>query len=352
MNKGREEMTSYERMMAVLNGERPDRIPVFPLVTQWCVRQTGFTVYDAIVNVEKYVYAQYYCLREFGYDMVRDLGGIHCESEAMGSKLNFPEDASPSVSEFAIKDFTNDLRNLKVPDPYKDGRMPIVLEGVRRLKELCRGKTPVMGYLQAPFRHASMLRGPDRILRDIYKNPEMVQELLELCVVTQIVWGTALVHAGADILFISDPMASGDMISPKIWMSIAQPYTTRVVSALKKLGIKMIMHICGDTSDRLQSMADTGVDCLSLDQKVNMGEARKILGDHIVLMGNLDPSRMLLLGNADQVEEEALNLLCSASGTRRNYILSSGCVVPIGSPPENIRAMVRAAKKFELPPQA
>jgi uroporphyrinogen decarboxylase len=345
-------MTSYERVMAVLNGERPDRIPVFPLVSQWCVRQTGFFVYDAIVNVEKYVYAQYDCLRKFGYDMVRDLAGIHCESEAMGSKLNFPKDAFPSVSEFAIKDFPNDLRNLRVPDPYKDGHMPIVLEGVRRLKKLCEGETPVMAYLQAPFRHASMLRGPDKILRDVYKNPKMVQELLELCVVTQIVWGTALVHAGADILFISDPMASGDMISPKIWMTFAQPYTTRVVSALKRLGIRMIMHICGDTSDRLQSMADTGVDCLSLDQKVNMAEARKILGDRIALMGNLDPSGMIMLGSAEQVEEEGLNLLCSASGTRRNYILSSGCGVPIGSPPENIRAMVCAAKKFELPPQA
>jgi uroporphyrinogen decarboxylase len=344
-------MTSYERVMAVLNGERPDRIPVFPLVSQWCVRQAGFFVYDAIFNAEKYVYAQYYCLREFGYDMVRDLAGTHCESEAMGSKLNFPKDAFPSVSEFAIKDLPNDLRKLRVPDPYRDGRMPIVLEGIHRLKELCRGETPVMAYLQAPFRHASMLRGPDKILRDVYKDAEMVQELLELCVVTQIVWGTALVHVGADILFISDPMASGDMISPKIWMTFAHPYTTRVVSALKKLGIKMIMHICGDTSDRLQSMADTGVDCLSLDNKVNMAEARKVLGDRIALMGNLDPSGMLMFGSAEQVEGEGLNLLDSASGTRRNYILSSGCGVPISTPPENIRAMVRAAKKFKLLPQ-
>ena len=344
-------MNSYERVMAVLKGERPDRIPVFPLVRDWCVRQVGFTVYDSIIHVEKYVYAQYYCLREFGYDMVRDWAAIHCESEAMGSKLNFPRDSVPSVCEYALNDLPGDLYKLKVPDPYKDGHMPIVLEGIRRLKELCRGETPVMGYLQAPFRHASMLRGPDRILRDIYKNPKMVHELLEICVVTQIVWGTALVHAGADILNISDPMASGDVISEKIWMTFAQPYTTRVVSALKKLGIKMMMHICGDTSDRLQTMADTGVDCLSLDQKVNMGEARRILGDRIALWGNLDPSGLLLLGNAEQVEAEALNVLRSASGTRGNYILSSGCGVPIGSPAENIRAMVRAAKKFELPPR-
>jgi uroporphyrinogen decarboxylase len=147
-------------------------------------------------------------------------------------------------------------------------------------------------------------------------------------------------------------MASGDMISPKIWMTFAQPYTTRVVSALKKLGIKMVMHMCGDTSDRLQSMAETGVDCLSLDQKVNMAEARRVLGERIALLGNIDPSGLLLLGSAEQVEKEALNLLRSASGTRRNYILSSGCGVPIGSPPENIRAMVRAVKQFDLPPQA
>ncbi|NWG03479.1 MAG: uroporphyrinogen decarboxylase family protein [Syntrophaceae bacterium] len=338
-------MNSYERIMSVLDGQKPDRIPVFPLVREWCVRQAGFKAYEAILDASKYAHSQYLCVQEFDYDMVRDLGGIHCESEAMGSKLKFPEDAFPSVIEFAIKDYKKDLPKLKIPDPYKDGRMPIVLEGIYLLKGKVGKEIPVLGYLQAPFRHASMLRSPDKILTDVYKSPQSVKDLLELCVSTQIVWGTALLHAGADVLFISDPMSSGDVISSKIWMTFAQPYTTKVVSALKKLGAKIIMHICGDTTDRLETMMGTGVDCLSLDSKVNMDEARKILGEDIGLMGNLDPTDVLVFGNPEKVEKESLRLMISVAGTKGNYILSSGCTVPVNAPPENIRAMVSAGKK-------
>ncbi len=341
-------MNSYERIMAVLNGQKPDRIPVFPLVREWCVRQAGFKAYEAILDASKYAYSQYLCLKEFGYDMVRDLGGIHCESEAMGSKLKFPEDAFPSVVDFAIQDYKKDLPKLKIPDPNKDGRMPVVLEGIHRLKEKCKGEVPVLGYLQAPFRHASMLRGPEKILTDIYKTPKYVKDLLELCVYTQITWGKALIQAGADVLFISDPMSSSDMISSKIWMTFAQPYTTKVVSEIKKLGVKMIMHICGDTTDRLEGMVATGVDCLSLDSKVNMSEARNVLGDNICLMGNLDPTSILVFGTPEDVEKESNHLMTSGPGKKGNYILSSGCTVPINAPPENIHAMVKAAKKFRL----
>lgn len=343
-------MNSYERIMAVLNGQKPDRIPVFPLVREWCVRQAGFKAYDAILDADKYAYSQYLCVREFVYDMVRDLGGIHCESEAMGSKLKFPEDSFPSVVEFAIKDYKKDLPKLKIPDPNKDGRMPVVLEGIHRLRERCGGEIPILGYIQAPFRHASMLRSPEKILIDVYKSPQSVRDLLELCVLTQITWGTALIHAGADVLFISDPMSSSDMISHKIWMTFAQPYTTKVVSALKKLRAKIIMHICGDTTDRLESMAATGVDCLSLDSKVNMSEGRNILGDNICLMGNLDPTNVLVFGTPERVERESLHLMASVAGMKGNYILSSGCTVPINTPSENIRAMVSATKKFNLEP--
>ena len=341
-------MNSYERIMAVLDGQKPDRIPVFPLVREWCVRQAGFKAYEAILNAGKYAYSQYLCVQRFGYDMVRDLGGIHCESEAMGSKLKFPEDAFPSVIEFAIQDYEKDLPRLKIPDPNQDGRMPVVLEGIHRLKEKCGGEIPVLGYLQAPFRHASMLRSPEKILTDIYKSPQCVKDLLQLCVSTQIIWGTALIHAGADVLFISDPMSSSDMISPRIWMTFAQPYTTQVVSALKKLGAKIIMHICGDTTDRLETMAATGVDCLSLDSKVNMSESRKILGENICLMGNLDPTSLLVFGTPEGVEKESKHLMASVIGKKGNYILSSGCTVPMNAPSENVRAMISAAKKFNI----
>ena len=333
--------------MMALEGKRPDRTPVFPLVRDWCIRQAGFKVSEAIRNVEKYVYAQYFCMMHFNYDSVRDLAGIHAESEAMGSKLKMEEDGPPSIIEFAIKNYQTDLTKLKIPNPWKDGRLPTVLHGIQRLKELCKDKTPVMAYLQAPFRHASMLRGIDLIMRDIYKSSRELRELMEIATESLIIYGIALIQAGADIIFISDPTSSGDMVSKKTWEEYGHPYTRKVVSVLKREGVKTILHVCGDTSDRLESLASTGVDGLSLDHKVDLRYARNILGHKICLMGNLNPSDTLVFKSAAEVEEESIQTI-SEAGRSGSFILSSGCGVPIVTPPENIHAMVKAARQFKL----
>jgi uroporphyrinogen decarboxylase len=337
-------MNSYERIMAALEGKRPDRTPVFPLVRDWVIRQAGFTVSEAIQDITKYVYAQFFCLKKFGYDAVRDLSAIHAESEAMGSTLKIPEDDAPSVVDFAVKDYDRDVPKLKIPNPWTDGRLPAILEGIRQLKGMCGTRVPLIAYIQAPFRHAAMLRGADELMRDTYKRPDKVKELLEITTVCQIVYGIACTHAGADIIFISDPTSSGDAISIKTWEEFALPYTTRVVQAVKRAGVKVIMHICGDTSDRLQSLASTGVDCLSLDSKVDFSYARKVLGSKFPLMGNVDPAFTLAFKGAGEVENESCEVIEKA-GMDGGLILSSGCSVPSITPAENIEAMVRAARE-------
>jgi len=274
-------MTSYERMMTALEAKEPDRIPVFPLVRDWAIRQAGFTVSEVIQDVDKLVYTQFFCLKKFGYDTVRDLSAIHAESEAMGCTLEIKEDGSPAVIDSPVKDYDEDLPRLRILNPWTDGRLPIILEGIKRLKGMCAQKVPVIAYIQAPFRHASMLRGFDNFMRDLYKMPDKAKALLEITTLTQIYYGIACVHAGADIAHLSDPTSSGDAISPKVWEEFGLPYTKRVVKALKKMGVKITMHICGDTTDRLASLVLTGVDGLSLDHKVDLVYAKKVVGDRV-----------------------------------------------------------------------
>jgi len=337
------DMSPYDRVMTALQGGQPDRVPVVPIVREWCARQAGFRFCDILDSIEKYVYAQYFCVRHFGYDAVWDLLAIHAESEAMGSVLKIPEDMPPSVLDHVVKDYDKDLPKLRVPDPRKDGRLPFILEGTRRLKDLCRGTYPVVGYIQAPFRHASMLRGSDTAMRDVYKAPAKLKELLEIATESLIVYGQAVVEAGADIICISDPSSSGDAISRKVWEEFGLPYSTRVVHALKKTGVKMFLHICGNTTDRLDSLASTGVDGLSLDQKVDFAQARQILGDSICLIGNVDPAGTLFLGKPEDVARESTYAIRNA-GQKGNFILSSGCLMPAEIPPENLQVMVDTAR--------
>jgi uroporphyrinogen decarboxylase len=335
-------MSPYERVMTAIDGKKADRVPVVPIIREWCLKQVNFKFTDAMKYPEKYVYAQYYCLREFGYDVVWDPLAVHAESGAMGSVIELTEEFPPKIVDYPVKDYEKDLPKLKMLDPQRDGWLPHILEVHRQLKNLCRGEYPVVGYVQAPFRHAAMLRGGDLIYRDIHKKPDHLRDLLKITTESQILWGKALIDAGADIILIADPTSSGDAVSKKTWQEFGAPHVTEVVTALKDYSpVKIMLHICGDTNDRLESMLNTGVDCLSVDQKVDLARAREVLGPKACILGNVDPGSLLTFGKPDEITERAEKCIEEA-GQNGAFILSGGCLI-VDAPPENFKAMVEVA---------
>lgn len=341
----REEMSSYDRLMAAFELKKPDRVPVTPFVREWCVRQAGFKFSEVMTNAEKYVYSQLYSIRKFGYDMVLDLLAVHAESEAMGSVLKIPVDAPPSVDVPAVNDYSKDLPKLRIPHPRKDGRLPLILKGISRMKEAVGGVIPVMGYVQACWRHTCMMRGTERALLDMKKNPDQLKELIDIATESLIVYAEAVVEAGADLIWVSDPTSSGDMISKKAFEEFVFPYLRREIRAIKRMGAKVFLHICGNVNDRLEVMANTGADAISVDEKVDLARAKSLIGNRVCIMGNISPGVTLLQKTPKDVEEEckvALEKAMAGGG----FVLASGCIVPAAVPPENILAMVESVKKY------
>ncbi|MCK4787577.1 MAG: uroporphyrinogen decarboxylase family protein [Desulfobacteraceae bacterium] len=341
-----EKMNSYERVMCVFQGKKPDVSPVVPLIREWCSKQAGIEFTDELESVEKHVYAQSYCVSQFGFDIVRDLPGCHVESEAMGSVLRVARGYPPTIEKPAVEVYERDLPKVKLFDPYRNKRLSTVLEGVRRLKRRFSGEVPLMVNVQGPFRHASMLRGTDNIMRDIYKQKEKLRELCEIALSSLIVYAVAVISAGADIIIISDPTSSGDVISKKQWEDWGLPLTTRLVGLIKRSGVKTVLHICGNTEDRLESLASTGVDCLSLDEAVDFERARKVLGPNYCLMGNVSTT-LMTIGSLEEVEEATKEVICKA-GADGHLLVSGGCMFSADCPVENIRAMVKAAKEYHI----
>lgn len=314
-------MTSYARVMSALEGNKPDRVPVVPFAREWCSTQAGIEFTEELESVEKHVYSQTYAVSQFGYDSVWDMFACHSESEAMGSVLKIAKGYPPSVLTPAVEDYKRDLPKLKLFDPYQNKRLSTILEGIRRLKSRFNGEIPVIGYVQAPLRHASMLRGSEKVMKDMFKEKENLRELCEIALNSLIVYAVAIIGAGADIVFVSDPASSGDAISKKQYEEWGAPYTKRLVGLIKRSGVKTILHICGNTTDRLELMAQTGVDCLSLDGMVDFEQARKILGPNFCLMGNVDTT-LLAMGDSKAVEEKSKETLQKAG--KEGFLLLSG----------------------------
>ncbi|MCF8033730.1 MAG: uroporphyrinogen decarboxylase family protein [Desulfarculaceae bacterium] len=331
--------------MSVLNGETPDRCPVVPMVREWCSKQAGIPFVDDLEDPDKHIEAQVYCQEHFGYDIIwGECYACHSESQAMGSELKYGEGMLPSVIAPAVKDYAEDMPKLKLFDPYQNERLSGFLYSIRELKKKYDGQVAVTGYVQAPFRHASMLRGSENIMRDMFKNKDNLRQLCKLALYSQIVYATAVISAGADIIFLSDPTSSGDAVSKKSWEEWGLPYTQELVDVIKRQGVKTILHICGNTLDRLESLAATGVDCLSLDMAVDFAKAREILGPKFPLMGNVDTT-MLALGKAEKVTESAQKVVAGA-GASGGLLLSGGCLLADLCPAENVQAMIEVGQQY------
>lgn len=339
-------MKSYERVMLTLEGKTPDRSPVVPIVKEWCYKQVDLEFVLEEHQVEKHVYAQTYCLSHFGYDAVLSAYGPHSESEAMGCILKTSKGHVASIVKHAVEDYERDLPRLKLFDPHHQKRMITILEGQRRMKTRFQYEIPVLGFVQGPFRHTCMLRGIEQVMRDIHKNKEKLKELCEIALYSLIVYAVSVINAGADIIMIADPTSSADMLSRKHWEEWGMPLTKKLVRVIKPHGVKTILHVCGNTEDRFESLASTEVDCLSLDEAVDFEKARKALGPNYCLMGNVSTT-LMSLGTPEEVEEATKEVI-GKSGKGGSLIVSGGCELGETCKSENMLAMVRAAKETPI----
>ena len=339
-----ETMTAKERTIAALTGRPFDRIPVNLLISDHAARVIGVTVGEYNNSAELLARGQIAAWRRYGMDMVNTGPGLSGIPEAIGSRVAFP-DSTPYVAEFVVKNEA-DLDRLKVPDPHRDARLPLFLEAADIVIREIGDQVPVSMTTAGPFTTAANIRGTEEFLRDLHRNPRFVHRLLRFATDSIIAFATAAVQVGVRI-GLADPTASGTLISAKQFREFALPYLKEVVAAVAaQAGAAPSLHICGNTKKIWQEMADTGTSVLSLDDAVDIGEAKALVGERVALLGNIRPTASMYLGTPDDVRANAKECLAKAWDNPRGYILGLGCGLPIDTPPENILALVDAARTY------
>jgi uroporphyrinogen decarboxylase len=137
------------------------------------------------------------------------------------------------------------------------------------------------------------------------------------------------------------------MISTRQFREFAHPYLKEVSTAIGALaGVPPSLHICGNTTRIWPEMADSGVSVLSLDDVVDLAEAKSLVGDRVALLGNIRPTATMYLGTPDSVRANARECLAKGWDNPKGYILGLGCGLPIDTPPDNIHALVDAARTY------
>ena len=278
--------------------------------------------------------------RRFKIDAVYVDSDPIVEIEAMGARIRYPEDESPSILEPTVKNL-NDVRSLTLPDPEKDGRLPVWLNAIRMLKEKVGNEFAVIANINGPFVAAAQLLGILGAAKSMHSSPDVLLELLERTTQTITNFMKAEINAGTDAIILGDPMSSTSVISPQEFSRFSLPYIQRVIRDAGEVPI--ILHICGNTTPLIDKMVETGARYLELDSSVDLSQVRMKYGSRIGLIGNVNPT-LLLTGTTDAVEAGCRKAII-AGGLSGAFILGTGCELPKNTPYENLDSMTTSVHK-------
>lgn len=346
MGAALDEMTPLERLTAMLAGKPYDRVPCGLAVTSQAGKLVGISHWQCYYSAEKTAATQLAARDIFGVESVVAGPGLQGIAEACGSKVFYPkEENTQYITEFAVK-HPADLEKLEIPDPWKSGRLSIHLDALKILVDRIGRTVPVASNVAGPFTTAANIRGTEDFLRDLYRNPSFAHRLLKFSLDSTITYVKAASKLGAKIS-IADPTASTTLISPKQFREFAYPYLQQLVAVIiASTSSRPSLHICGNTKRIWQDMADTGAGVLSLDDTIDLEEAKQAVGHRVTLFGNVKPTETMLFGTPEDVWRDAKECLRKAADNPKGYILSLGCGLPMGAPVENIHALFQAARNF------
>lgn len=341
------EMTSLERVQAVMEGRTPDCLPVIPQGFMFSAMTAGYHIGEINRDPAKMAESHRISQEKYGYDgCVVDVDDATL-AEACGAHVIFREQDVASVDEHRpILEDLREIEDLKLPDPLKDGRICEWLETVERLVDAIGDHVFVMGRAdQGPFSLLCLLRGTQEFMVDLLTEDEdVIRRALEWTTEAHTRFARAQLQAGAHATSMGDAYAGQNLISPDMYRKFAWPYEKQVAENLRDLQKPYSVHICGDATQIVGDMGRTGAKILEVDWMTDMGWARSQVGDEVVLMGNINPSDPMCIGTPDQVEAQVRSILEKTGG--RGVILSSGCALGANTRPENMEALVRATRHY------
>lgn len=261
--------------------------------------------------------------------------------DAMGLGLSFaagegPRFAHPVRDEAAVA-------RLAAPDLDK---LRYVFDAVASIRKALNGRVPLIGFSGSPWTLACYMvegAGSDdyRLVKTmLYARPDLMHRVLAVNADAVAAYLNAQIEAGAQAVMIFDSW--GGVLADGAFQVFSLAYTRRVLGQLRREHEgRRVPHIVFTKGGGpwLDALADSGADAVGLDWTVDLGQARRRVGDRVALQGNLDPN--VLFAPPPVIAEEARKVLDSF-GPHPGHVFNLGHGISQYTPPDAVTALVGA----------
>lgn len=338
-------ITEKERLEAVFNGEETDRKPLIcpggmmNMITTELMEVSG--VHWPEAHIDPVVMAdmaqaswEYRCFENVGIPFCMTV-----EAEAMGAQVTLGNMvAEPHVTEYAIKS-VDEWETLPKPN-VNEGRMAVVIEAIKILKSRDL-PVPIVGNVVGPISVANSVQDAVTYYKEMRKKPEKMHAFMSFVTDCCAEFAVEMCKAGADVICISDPSGTGEILGPKMFDEYCVEYVNRIIRAVKPYNVKTLVHICGQMSAVYEQMDKVEADALSFDAIVSLRKAKEALGEKHVIVGNISTFAL----ETNDTEKAAALMRNSVKGA--SDIIAPACGLGTGSPLVNVQTLLKTLKGEE-----
>lgn len=379
-------LTSRERVLAVLNHEIPDRVPIILGVSNATgVKMTPYKGLKEVLGIsapDDYLYDW----PELGSAKIDEETMRRLHSDVRGVLDRFPEEVnernskrephSPCIDDWGTGQIeigpgvwfpgyhpladaitVEQLENYQGwPDMDDPSRFVHVAEEAKKLAEENEYAIMATPWLMFPFERAFAMQGMDKFLLNMAMYPDFAEALLRknLSLCKQLMENFLTeIGENIDIIKIGDDLGTQDrlMISPKMYRKLLKPIHAELIKHIKKFTkAKIFFHTDGDVFDLIDDFIEIGVDILnpiqtSAGKMANLEELKTRYGKDLIFCGAVDTQHVLPHGTPEEVRQEMRRVI-NILGRDGGYMVASVHTIMHEVPPENILAMVDAVEEF------
>jgi uroporphyrinogen-III decarboxylase len=335
----------WTELIAIVNGEKKQSIPMgFIIDSPWLPNWYGINILDYFTNDDLWLKANLKAIETFP-DLMFLPGfwseyGMCTEPSAFGAKCIFWRNEFP-FAEKIIKN-TEDISNLKLPNPETDGLLPFMLNRLVNAQPAIEktGHKIRFSVSRGPLNVASFLMGTTELLTSMMMEPETVHKLLRIVTDFLKAWHKLqrdTIPTIDGILMLDDIIG---FIGEQEFMEFGYPYLKELYNV--KAGVKLF-HNDADCAMSVKYYPELGINLFNPGTQMTVKELIEITGNKMTILGNIPPRDILAAGTPDEIKKSVQEILTNTPDKTR-LMLSCGGGMPPNVSNENIKAFISAAR--------
>ncbi len=366
-----QDLTSKERMLAALNIEEPDVVPIAPYVGYWYTSKVmGLQMSDWLLgDVETKVKIALHANRHHQYDwimsglnrpddwkdnaVITDHGSFYEVQEThpetgKQSTRKIPKDEAPHSS-------TGDVTPENILEVFERECVSydeILARGEchisQRLIEEVGDEVLVTGYLGIPFGEVGCRLGLQTTIINMFRNPDLIKEAIELASRRYVEEVKAQKEVGVEVVWAEEVYAGTDILSPEQFKEFSLPYCQKIVNEVRKLNMKCIFYFCGGVNHIIDDILTINADAFAFEEDkkgfhIDIKKIRELTKGKAGLFGNFD-ALYTLRSTPQEIENKVKEMILELA-PGGGFILGTGSPILKNVPIENVETMIQTARR-------